>query len=169
MPLGTLDRTPPPFFRQGPSALTKLLFFSALAVFLMVADARFRMTEPLRAALATALLPVQRTLLAPVQMLQRGGQYLGGLAAALEGERAARAEGTLLAERAARAESLALENALLRSLMDLQPALEVRSLAAEVMFEAPTRSRARSSSTAAPRRACWRAHPSSTRPACWAR
>ena len=86
MPLGTLDRTPPPFFRQGPSALTKLLFFSALAVFLMVADARFRMTEPLRAALATALLPVQRTLLAPVQMLQRGGQYLGGLAAALEGE-----------------------------------------------------------------------------------
>ena len=41
MALGTLDRTPPPFFRQGPSALTKLSFCSALAVFLMVADARF--------------------------------------------------------------------------------------------------------------------------------
>jgi rod shape-determining protein MreC len=94
------------------------------------------MTEPLRAALATALLPVQRTLLAPVQMLQAGGQYVRGLAAALEGERAARAESTRLAERAARAESLALENALLRSLLGLQPALEVRSLAAEVMFEA---------------------------------
>ena len=26
MSLGTLDRTPPPFFRQGPSALTKLTF-----------------------------------------------------------------------------------------------------------------------------------------------
>ena len=25
MALGTLDRTPPPFFRQGPSALTKLI------------------------------------------------------------------------------------------------------------------------------------------------
>ena len=25
-PLGTLDRTPPPFFRQGPSALTKLTY-----------------------------------------------------------------------------------------------------------------------------------------------
>ena len=24
MPLGTIDRTPPPFFRQGVSALTKL-------------------------------------------------------------------------------------------------------------------------------------------------
>ena len=37
----TLDRTPPPFFRQGPSALTKLSFCSALALLLMVADARF--------------------------------------------------------------------------------------------------------------------------------
>ena len=35
MPLGTLDGTPPPFFRQGPSALSKLTFFSALALFLM--------------------------------------------------------------------------------------------------------------------------------------
>ena len=49
MPLGTLDRTPPPFFRQGPSALTRLTFFSALAVFLMVADTRFELTRPLRA------------------------------------------------------------------------------------------------------------------------
>jgi len=32
MPLGMLDRTPPPFFRQGPSALTKLAVFSALVM-----------------------------------------------------------------------------------------------------------------------------------------
>ena len=58
MPLGTLDRTPPPFFRQGPSALTRLMFFSALALFLMVADTRFKLTQPVRAVLATALNPV---------------------------------------------------------------------------------------------------------------
>ena len=29
MPLGTLDRTPPPFFKQGPSALSKLAVCSA--------------------------------------------------------------------------------------------------------------------------------------------
>ena len=45
MPLGTLDRTPPPFFKQGPSALSKLAVCSALALFLMVADARFRITS----------------------------------------------------------------------------------------------------------------------------
>src|SRR5919199_565060 len=53
MPLGTLDRTPPPFFKQGPSALSKLMVFSALALFLMVADTRFRLTQPLRAAQQT--------------------------------------------------------------------------------------------------------------------
>ena len=62
MSLGTFDRTPPPFFRQGPSALTKLGFFSALALFLMVADTRFEFARPLRAAVATVLLPVQRVL-----------------------------------------------------------------------------------------------------------
>ena len=40
MPLGTLDRNPPPFFKQGPSALSKLMVFSALALFLMVAERR---------------------------------------------------------------------------------------------------------------------------------
>ena len=52
MPLGTLDRSPPPFFKQGPSALSKLMVCSALALFLMVADARFRITQPIRAAVA---------------------------------------------------------------------------------------------------------------------
>ena len=66
MPLGTLDRTPPPFFRQGPSALARLVMLAAVAMFLMVADARFAFLEPMRAAVATALLPVQRMLMAPV-------------------------------------------------------------------------------------------------------
>ena len=57
-PLGTLDRTPPPFFRQGPSALTKLTFCSALAIFLMVADTRFKLTQPMRTMVATVLHPV---------------------------------------------------------------------------------------------------------------
>ena len=64
--LGTLDRTPPPFFRQGYSALTKLVFFSALSVFLMVADTRVALIANLRPAIATALAPVQRGLLVPV-------------------------------------------------------------------------------------------------------
>ena len=68
MSLGSFDRTPPPFFRQGPSALSKMMFFTALAVLLMVADTRFKVTLPLRAAVATALLPIERVLMVPVSI-----------------------------------------------------------------------------------------------------
>jgi rod shape-determining protein MreC len=136
MPLGTLDRTPPPFFRQGTSALTKLAFFSALAVFLMAADSRVKYIQPIRAALATALLPVQRALLVPVELAEGGSDYLVGLQRAIAGERDARAKLVAQAERAARVEQLAAENARLRALLDLRPALLVKSHTAEVLYEA---------------------------------
>jgi len=66
MPLGTLDRTAPPLFNQGPSALSKLIFFSTLALFLMVADARFHIVQPVRQAIAAVLYPVQWVALKPV-------------------------------------------------------------------------------------------------------
>lgn len=136
MNLGTLDRSPPPFFKQGPSALTRLAFFSALALFLMVADTRFSMTQSLRAAAATALHPVQRGLLAPLDALRDARQYLAGLdearsAASRAGEQLARQ-----AERALRVEQLERENANLRALLELRPRLTVLSQAAEVLYEA---------------------------------
>jgi len=136
MPLGTLDRTPPPFFRQGPSSLSKLIFFSALALFLMVADSRFKFVQPMRQGLAITLLPLQRALAVPVDLWDGGGDYLRGLSQAQAGERAARAQAAAVAERAARTQQLTEENKRLRALLDLKPALVVRSLPAEVLYEA---------------------------------
>ena len=136
MALGTLDRTPPPFFRQGPSSLTKLSFCSALAVFLMVADARFTITQPIRATVATMLYPLQRALLMPVEAIGDGRSYLGGLADAIAAEQAARSELALQAERAQRADQLQLETTRLRALLELRPTLPVRAQAAEVLYEA---------------------------------
>lgn len=133
---GTLDRTPPPFFRQGPSALSKLLFFAALALFLMVADRRMKLAEPLRDGLAVVLTPVQRALAVPVELIEGGGDYVRGLSAARAAEQQARETLAALADKAARAAELARENERLRALIDLRPALPVRSIAAEVMFEA---------------------------------
>jgi rod shape-determining protein MreC len=136
MPLGTIDRTPPPFFRQGTSALTKLAFFSALAVFLMAADSRIKYIQPIRAALATALFPVQSALLFPVKLVEGGSEYFIGLQRAIAGERDARAKLVAQAERATRVEQLQAENARLRALLDLRPALVVKSRTAEVLYEA---------------------------------
>lgn len=134
--LGTLDRTPPPFFRQGYSALTKLVFFSALALFLMVADTRLAVVAPLRVGLATLLAYPQRALMVPVDLVSGGGDYLGGLRQALQNEDSARRQLALQAERAALAERLAVENGRLRALLELAPALAVRAQAAEVLYEA---------------------------------
>lgn len=134
--LGILDRTPPPFFRQGTSALTKLFFFSALAVLLMVADVRFKVTQPLRAAVATLMHPLDRALQVPVQAWISGSEYLRGLQSAVAGEAAARRDLALLAERASRVEQLTAENERLRALLELRPALVPRSQSAEILYEA---------------------------------
>src|SRR5205085_11085738 len=89
-PLGTLDRTPPPFFRQGPSALTKLTFCSALAIFLMVADTRFKLTQPMRTMVATVLHPVERVLRVPIDAWNGIGDYAMGLQHAMSAEEKAR-------------------------------------------------------------------------------
>jgi rod shape-determining protein MreC len=136
MALGTLDRTPPPFFRQGPSARTKLLFFAALALFLMVADARFALVQQARAVLATVLLPVQRTLLVPVSTVEEGYQYVQGLKLARAAEQQALARLTQQSLQAARVRELEAENAKLRALLELRPAITARSQAAEVLWEA---------------------------------
>ncbi|MFZ2990248.1 rod shape-determining protein MreC, partial [Ideonella sp.] len=137
MPLGTLDRTPPPFFRQGISALNKLVLCTALALFLMATDHRLAVIKPLRDGLATALLPVVKVLSIPVQFWEGGSAYLGSLQQA-QGQLAAQASQLARqAEATARAVQLAQENAQLRALLELRPALKARSQAAEVLYEAP--------------------------------
>ncbi|WP_298234573.1 rod shape-determining protein MreC [uncultured Azohydromonas sp.] len=136
MALGTLDRTPPPFFRQGTSARTKLILFAALALFLMVADARFALVQQLRAVLATVLLPVQRTLLVPVEIVEDGAEYLQGLKAARAAEQDALARLAQHSVQAARMRELEAENAKLRELLELRPSFAVRTQAAQVLWQA---------------------------------
>ena len=136
MAIGTIDRTPPPFFRQGPSALTKLILCSAIAVFLMVADNRFAVTRQLRAVVATALYYPQQALLVPVQAIEGGRGYLMGLQGALANEEAAKRALAQQSERALRVEQLLAENAHLRGLLELRPGLGVKSQAAQVLYEA---------------------------------
>lgn len=136
MPLGTLDRSAPPLFHQGPSALSKLIFFSALAVFLMVADARFHLAQPVRAAVGAVLYPFQWLALKPVQLFAQGGTYLDDLQVAQRNEADARRALALQAERASQADSLAKENERLRSLLELRQTTQTPGRAAEVLYDA---------------------------------
>ena len=136
MPLGTLDGTPPPFFRQGPSALSKLVFFSALAVLLMVGDLRFHVINPLRSVIATALYPVQWLALRPVVWGQGGSQYFESLSQSQTREAAVKYQLGLQSQRAQQVEQLTLENTRLRALLDMRARINTPALAAQVLYEA---------------------------------
>lgn len=136
MPLGTLDRSPPPFFKQGPTALSKLMFFSALAVFLMVADARFKITQPVRAVVATGIYPLQWLAMRPVLLARGATAYFESLQGAQTSEEATRKKLALQAQRAAQVEQLSLENARLRKLLVLRDQIKTSSQTAEVLYDA---------------------------------
>ncbi|MEN9420094.1 MAG: hypothetical protein RI988_3715 [Pseudomonadota bacterium] len=136
MALGTLERSAPPFFRQGLAPRTRLAICAGLAVLLMLADARWKLVEPVRGALATAMHPVQRMLAAPLEAAGRLGQGLAGLEQALRRESQVREQLAAQSVQAARAAQLERENAQLRALLELRPALAVRSQAAELLYEA---------------------------------
>jgi rod shape-determining protein MreC len=136
MPYGSLDRTPPPFFKQGPTSLSKLLLLSALALFLMVADKRFEFGKIVRASLATALNPVVNTVLKPVAAVQDSFKYLDTLSSVKLSEEEAHKKLLLLSQRANQVETLALENSRLRQLLSLKETLSTPSQAAEVLYDA---------------------------------
>lgn len=136
MPLGTLDRDPPPFFRQGPSALSKLAVCSALAFFLMVADSRFKVMQPLRVALATVLYPAQWLALRPVLLYQGASQYFASLTAAQSAQQDVLRKHNLQSQRANQVEQLVLENTRLRKLLGLRERLQSPAMAAQVVYDA---------------------------------
>lgn len=136
MALGTLDRSLPPFFNQGPSVLSKLVFFGALSVFLMVADTRFHLTQPIRAALATALYPVQWLAQQPVDAVRYGSDYFTGVNRAQSDSAEAGKRLALQSLRAGQVEQLTQENNRLRRLLGLREQLAIPVMAAEVLYDA---------------------------------
>lgn len=132
---GTLERSAPSFFRQGPSPLSRLVLYSALALFLMVADARFGVTEPVRKVVATALYPLQWAMLQPVEFAGRGADYFQTLDAAEQGRDEAQRKMTLMSQRANQAEDLLQENARLRKLLELRARIATPANAAQVIYD----------------------------------
>ncbi|MEO8545845.1 MAG: rod shape-determining protein MreC [Burkholderiaceae bacterium] len=136
MPLGTLDRTPPPLFRQGLSALSKLTLCSALALFMMVADVRYSFVRPLRAAIAEVLYPVQWLVLQPVIWVRGGSGYFQSLASAEASTEAMRVTLALQSVKSQEVDQLLLENERLRQLLALRQRITAPSMAAQVLYDA---------------------------------
>ncbi len=131
-----MEHTPPPFFKTGPSALTRLLFFTALSLALLIADARFKHLEVIRQAVSVALYPLQRMAAAPLSLLQRVNDFFVGHAA-LRGENARLVQENLAyATVTQKTRALEAENEQLRKLMAAREQRAQRLTLAEVLYAA---------------------------------
>lgn len=135
MALDSIDRSPPPFFRVGFAPLTKLIFFSLLSILLMVADKKIQFTQPIRAVLSTAILPIQWVVLQPGRALSSIGEYFQSLDQAQSDLAAAKIKALQQTIRAQQVEQLQVENQSLRQLLDLQTQAIKKSQIAEVLFD----------------------------------
>ncbi len=136
MTLGTVDRTPPPLFNQGASALSKFLLLGATALVLMVLDARLNLAQPVRSVLATALYPLQWTLQQPIKAISAGGNHFASLQTAQNEAQSARKALMEQVQRAALVEHLSQENQSLRRLLAMAQQVPVSSVGAEVLYDA---------------------------------
>ena len=136
MPLGTLERSPPPFFKQGTSALTKLIIFSFISMAMMLVDQRYNIVQPARWVLSLMIYPVQWLALRPQVAWHDMGDVFEGKQDVLDNLQAAQAQLLAQSVRTVQLEQLELENRHLRELLELRQRMGTPAVAAEVLYEA---------------------------------
>ncbi|KAA1015203.1 rod shape-determining protein MreC [Paraburkholderia panacisoli] len=130
-----MEYSPPPLFKQGPSALARLVFFVVLAIALLISDARFQTLEIVRGVLGAGLYPLQRAALVPRDIFM-GAADLAVTSATLRSENdKLRTKDLQLSQQANTASELAAENTHLRALLQLSQRSTTESLPAEIQYD----------------------------------
>jgi rod shape-determining protein MreC len=130
-----MEYSPPPLFKQGPSALARLVFFVVLALALLISDARFQTLEIVRGVLGAGLYPLQRAALVPRDIFM-GAADLAVTSATLRSENEKlRTKDLQLSQQANTAADLSAENAHLRALLQLSQRSTTESLPAEIQYD----------------------------------
>jgi len=132
-----MEYSPPPLFKQGPSARVRLAFFVALSVGLLFLDARFGAMEVVRKVVGTVLYPVQRLASFPLEIGEAGLEYVTTLGALKAENEALQLEKLQDRQRLHELQTLKVENEKLRKLMTVGNTLQVkRAILSEVVSDA---------------------------------
>ncbi len=131
-----MEYSPPPLFKQGASARAKVVIFSLIAITLLVADARWHTLGAIRQVIGTALYPLQRLALMPRDAAYGIGDYFSSLSRVQEENRQLLKQQVADAQTLQQVHLMAAENAQLRRLMGASERLEVKSLMAEILYDA---------------------------------
>ncbi|MBX9902469.1 MAG: rod shape-determining protein MreC [Burkholderiaceae bacterium] len=131
-----MQYSPPPLFKQGASARAKVVFFSVLAIFLLVVDARMKSLVLVRQALGTVLYPVQMLAVVPRDAALSVSNYFASTVK-LEKENAAlKRQQIQSADVLQQATQITAENAHLRKLLDAREHVATKSVLSEIIYDA---------------------------------
>lgn len=131
-----MEYSPPPLFKQGASARVKVVFFSFIAIMLLVIDARLQSLQLVRQVVGSALYPLQMLAVMPRDMVRNTGEYFARVST-LEHENAVlkhiQLEQSLSTQQDAQLKN---ENAQLRKLLATSETVPVKSVLAEILYDA---------------------------------
>ncbi|KAF1027495.1 MAG: Cell shape-determining protein MreC [Burkholderia plantarii] len=130
-----MEYSPPPLFKQGPSALVRLIFFVALAIALLISDARFSTLEIVRGILGTALYPLQRAALVPRDLFMGAADLAASNASLRQDNRALHDRNLKLSLQSNQAAQLAADNAHLRAVLGLRQRIATQATPAEIQYD----------------------------------
>jgi rod shape-determining protein MreC len=131
-----MEYTPPPFFKTGPSPLTRLLFFSVLSLAILIIDVRFKQLEVVRQIVSVVIYPLQRIASAPASLARRMSEFFTSHSALRE-ENARLAQDNLVSVMLAqKAKALEADNASLRSLLGAREQRREALTLAQVLYAA---------------------------------
>jgi rod shape-determining protein MreC len=129
-----MEYAPPPFFKRGPSLLTRFAFFSLLSITLLVADARFGYLEVLQRAVAVVIYPLQRLATLPGTLVQRVGEFFVTHAQLERDNEQLKGQSLTHAAALQDQQAVAAENQHLRELLGLRERVPREAVGAQIVY-----------------------------------
>lgn len=129
-----MEYSPPPFFKRGPSLITRFAFFSLLSIILLVADARFGYLQVLRQAVSVVLYPFQMLSALPGEMLERSGEFFVTQSTLREENDQLHQQALRNAADLQRLDGLTRENEHLRQLLAMRERVGRTTVAADILY-----------------------------------
>ncbi|USX20062.1 rod shape-determining protein MreC [Oxalobacteraceae bacterium OTU3REALA1] len=131
-----MEYSPPPLFKQGASARVKMTVFACISIALLLVDARMRTLSTVRQVAGTVLYPLQMVALLPRDAIYGVGDYFSTLSSMKKQVNELKRQQIADAQALQQAQLRTVENNQLRKLMGAREQLPVKSMLAEVLYDA---------------------------------
>jgi len=131
-----MEYSPPPLFKQGAPARVKMMVFACISIALLLADSRVRTLQTVRKVAGTILYPLQMAALMPRDAIFGVGDYFSSLSALEKQVRELKRQQIASALLLQQAQQRVAENNQLRRLIDAREHLPIKSMLAEILYDA---------------------------------